>query len=81
MVHLVIQRYRLSRFVVHLTLAVAFLLIPPLKGMVYTSLNTPYMKLFEKFLAKKHKLAVDAWGTDDAYVKVWCWIHLTDLVI
>jgi hypothetical protein len=39
-------------------------------GMVFTSPNTPYMKLFEKFLAKKQRMAIDAWGTDDTYVKV-----------
>lgn len=39
------------------------------QGMVYTSLSTPYMKLFSTFLAKKHRLAVDAWGADDSAVK------------
>ena len=37
--------------------------------MVHVSLDTKYMKLFEKFLAKKHRLAIDAWGADDAQVK------------
>ncbi|KAF4565599.1 Endo-1,4-beta-xylanase 5 [Pleurotus pulmonarius] len=39
------------------------------QGMVYTSLDTPYMTLFSKFLAKKHRLAVDAWGVDDQHVR------------
>ncbi|KAG5219449.1 glycoside hydrolase family protein [Salix suchowensis] len=39
------------------------------QGMVYTSLDTPYMTLFSKFLAKKHRLAVDAWGADDQHVR------------
>ncbi|KAF5370616.1 hypothetical protein D9758_001953 [Tetrapyrgos nigripes] len=39
------------------------------QGMVYVSLDTPYMKLLEKFLEKKHWLAVDAWGADDSHVK------------
>ncbi|KAF6741194.1 endo-1,4-beta-glucanase [Ephemerocybe angulata] len=39
------------------------------QGMTYVSLETKYMKLFEKFLAKKHRLAVDAWGADDTAVK------------
>jgi len=33
--------------------------------MVHTSLDTPYMTLFKDFLAKKHRLAIDAWGADD----------------
>lgn len=37
--------------------------------MVYISSNTPYMKLFKPFLAKKYRLAVDSWGADDKYVK------------
>ncbi|THV02398.1 glycoside hydrolase [Dendrothele bispora CBS 962.96] len=39
------------------------------QGMVYVSLDTPYMKLLNKFLEKKHWLAVDAWGADDSHVK------------
>lgn len=39
------------------------------QGMVYISQSTPYFQLFEKFLAKKHRLAVDAWGADDSVVK------------
>ncbi|GJJ09422.1 Endo-1,4-beta-xylanase 5 [Clathrus columnatus] len=39
------------------------------QGMVHTSLDTPYMKLFGDFLAKKHRMAVDAWGTDDTHVE------------
>ena len=41
-----------------------------LLGMVYVSPDTTYMRLFKTFLAKKHRMAVDAWGTDDTYVKV-----------
>lgn len=37
--------------------------------MVYVSRSTPYMKLFNTFLEKKHRLAVDAWGKDDKDVK------------
>ena len=37
--------------------------------MVYVSTSTPYMTLFKDFLAKKHRLAVDAWGADDTQVK------------
>ncbi|PPQ72122.1 hypothetical protein CVT26_006862 [Gymnopilus dilepis] len=39
------------------------------QGMVYTSLDTPYLTLFKDFLAKKHRLAADAWGADDTAVK------------
>ncbi|KAJ6585147.1 glycoside hydrolase [Mycena capillaripes] len=39
------------------------------QGMVYVDLETPYMTLFQSFLAKKHRLAVDAWGADDTSVK------------
>jgi len=39
------------------------------QGMVYASPDTPYMKLFEGFLAKKQRMAIDAWGTDDTHVK------------
>jgi len=37
--------------------------------MVYVSLKTPYMTLLKDFLAKKQRLAVDAWGTDDSAVR------------
>ena len=37
-------------------------------GMTHVNLQTPYMKLFENFLAKKYRLAVDAWGSNDALV-------------
>ena len=37
--------------------------------MVYVSSETPYMTLFKNFLARKHRLAVDAWGTDDSHVR------------
>jgi len=39
------------------------------QGMTYVSRDTPYMKLFEKFLAKKQRLAVDAWGADDSQIR------------
>jgi len=39
------------------------------QGMVYVSRETPYMTLFKDFLAKKHRLAIDAWGADDAQVR------------
>lgn len=37
--------------------------------MVYISTSTPYMTRFADFLAKKHRLAVDAWGADDSSVR------------
>lgn len=37
--------------------------------MVHVALDTPYMTLFKDFLAKKHRLAVDAWGADDVHVR------------
>lgn len=37
--------------------------------MVYVSPETPYMTLFKDFLARKHRLAVDAWGADDTQVR------------
>lgn len=37
--------------------------------MVFVSKETPYMKLFKDFLAKKYRLATDAWGADDTYVR------------
>jgi hypothetical protein len=37
--------------------------------MVHVSLDTPYMKRFEKFLLKKQTLAVDAWGADITGIK------------
>lgn len=37
--------------------------------MVHTSLETAYMTHFKDFLAKKHRLAIDAWGADDAAVR------------
>lgn len=39
------------------------------QGMVYVSRDTKYMQLFKDFLAKKHRLAADAWGADESYVK------------
>jgi hypothetical protein len=39
------------------------------QGMVYVSRETPYMRLLNKFLERKFRLAVDAWGTNDRYVK------------
>ncbi|EPS45290.1 hypothetical protein H072_719 [Dactylellina haptotyla CBS 200.50] len=35
------------------------------QGMVYVSQDTPYMKLLQPFLAKKQKLAIDSWGTNE----------------
>ena len=37
--------------------------------MVYVSRDTPYMKLLEPFLSKKHRLALDDWGADDTAIK------------
>jgi len=37
--------------------------------MVYVSPEAPYMTLFKHFLARKHRLAVDAWGADDSKVR------------
>jgi hypothetical protein len=37
--------------------------------MVYVSQETPYMALLKDFLAKKHRLAVDAWGADTSRVQ------------
>ncbi len=48
--------------------------------MVYVSQDTPYMTLFKEFLAKKHRLAVDAWGADDSQVRS-VYQPLTDLII
>ena len=39
------------------------------QGMVYVSQETKYITLFKDFLAKKHRLAVDAWGADVSSVK------------
>ncbi|EAU88936.2 endoglucanase family 5 glycoside hydrolase [Coprinopsis cinerea okayama7 len=39
------------------------------QGMVYVSPDTPYRQRFKDFLAKKHRLAADAWGKDDQHVK------------
>ncbi|KIY74357.1 glycoside hydrolase family 5 protein [Cylindrobasidium torrendii FP15055 ss-10] len=39
------------------------------QGMVYVDQETPYIKLFKDFLAKKHRCAIDAWGADDSEVK------------
>ena len=36
--------------------------------MVYTPASTAYRTLFAGFLAKKHRLAVDAWGADSTAV-------------
>ena len=47
--------------------------------MVHVSLDTPYMVLFKDFLAQKHRLALDAWGADDQYVRP-VYQHLIDLV-
>ncbi|KIK97372.1 glycoside hydrolase family 5 protein [Paxillus rubicundulus Ve08.2h10] len=42
------------------------------QGMVYVTQETPYMTLLKDFLAKKHRLAVDAWGTDMTHVQHIC---------
>ncbi|KAI1788576.1 glycoside hydrolase [Ganoderma leucocontextum] len=39
------------------------------QGMVYVSRETSYMTLFKDFLAKKYRLAIDAWGADDSQVR------------
>lgn len=39
------------------------------QGMVYVSQETSYMDLLKDFLAKKHRLAVDAWGADTTQVR------------
>ncbi|CCO29588.1 hypothetical protein BN14_03605 [Rhizoctonia solani AG-1 IB] len=39
------------------------------QGMVYTSPKSPYIKLFESFLSKKKRLAVDSWGADTTQVQ------------
>ncbi|KAJ3501139.1 hypothetical protein NLJ89_g9476 [Agrocybe chaxingu] len=39
------------------------------QGMVHIDLSTPYMTLFKDFLAKKYRLAVDAWGADTSAVQ------------
>ncbi|KAL7268716.1 Endo-1,4-beta-xylanase 5 [Rhizina undulata] len=39
------------------------------QGMVYVNPHTPYMKLFSKFLDKKFRLAIDAWGADDSKIR------------
>ena len=37
--------------------------------MVHVGLETPYMKLFEKFHQKKYTLAVDSWGASFAGIQ------------
>ena len=37
--------------------------------MVHVARDTAYMTLFKDFLAKKHRLAIDAWGADDSHVR------------
>lgn len=37
--------------------------------MVYVSQETKYITLLKEFLAKKHRLAVDAWGADTTSVQ------------
>ncbi|KAG8683672.1 hypothetical protein FRC11_013235, partial [Ceratobasidium sp. 423] len=39
------------------------------QGMVHTSPEGPYIKLFESFLAKKKRLAADSWGADTTQVQ------------
>jgi hypothetical protein len=40
-----------------------------LQGMIYTSLDSPWMKHFAIFLRKKQRLALDAWGANADTVK------------
>ena len=47
--------------------------------MVHVDTKTSYMKLLETHLAKKHKLAADAWGADEQYVKPY-YEKLTELI-
>lgn len=37
--------------------------------MVHVSHSTPYMQLLREHLHKKYRLAVDAWGADDRFVR------------
>ncbi|PCH34761.1 glycoside hydrolase family 5 protein [Wolfiporia cocos MD-104 SS10] len=46
------------------------------QGMVYVSRETPYMALFKDYLHKKYRLAVDAWGADDRFVR-----HIYDPIV
>ncbi|KAF8587348.1 glycoside hydrolase family 5 protein [Ramaria rubella] len=39
------------------------------QGMVYSSPESPYVKLLLNFLAKKQRMAIDTWGTDETHVK------------
>ncbi|GJJ09421.1 hypothetical protein Clacol_003643 [Clathrus columnatus] len=39
------------------------------QGMVYSSPDSAYSKLFGKFLLKKQQMGIDTWGTDEKYVK------------
>ncbi|KAH0827952.1 glycoside hydrolase [Lanmaoa asiatica] len=39
------------------------------QGMVYVSQETKYIALLKDFLAKKHRLAVDAWGADTTWIQ------------
>ncbi|KAF9532235.1 glycoside hydrolase family 5 protein [Crepidotus variabilis] len=39
------------------------------QGMVYVNRSTSYMTRFKDFLLRKQRLAADAWGKDDQYVK------------
>lgn len=49
------------------------------QGMTYVSRETPYMVLLKDFLAQKHRLAADAWGADDTFVRP-AYQPLTDLI-
>ena len=44
--------------------------------MVFVNPETSYMKRFQEFLAKKYRLAVDAWGADDKSVR-----HIYDPIV
>jgi len=39
------------------------------QGMIYSSPDSAYNKLFKKLLAKKQFMAIDTWGTDEVHVK------------
>lgn len=38
-------------------------------GMVSVNPETKYYKVFEEFMKKKHRTAVDSWGADETHVK------------
>lgn len=40
-----------------------------ISGMVSVNPETKYYKVFEEFMKKKHRTAVDSWGADETHVK------------